>query len=73
MNLIDQKKCITVSLCLLLVVGRILKWPARLPPPGIYTLYNSLPLSVGRTWEYDGEYKVTLDKLPYMAKMMSLP
>lgn len=38
----------------LLVVGRILRWHEKFLFPGMYTLYNILPLCVDRTYEYDG-------------------
>ena len=42
------------------------KWSLRFPLPGMHTLYNPLPLSVGGTCEYDG-LVTPLIKLHYMA------
>ena len=36
------------------MVGRLLRWPPRVPPSGVHTLHNLLPLSMGGTCEYDG-------------------
>lgn len=41
----------------------------------IPTMYNSLYLSVGKTWDYDGKYKVTCELVTLYGKndRVSLP
>lgn len=49
----DELSSVSPSMLKRLVVGRILRWNSRFLFPGMYTLYNALLLSVGRTYEYN--------------------
>lgn len=36
------------------VVGNILRWPPRFPPPRVHILYNLLPSRISRTVDVTG-------------------